>query len=565
MNKELFVAIALGLLCFAQNLYAQVKPLPNNIEAKWGNVRKGASVMEDMNLYLLGSYEEYIYAYRVKTKMTMFTDKNLEKLSIEKYDKTTLTLVEATECDLVGDGEKLDIFIKAQLVTNKVIIIAASQKKGNQAIYGTLFSLESKKVETTKLLLKREFDNKMIHTNEITGSLQALFCTYENDFFLINYSTNLEGGSGTDKYYADMNVIRSRHTNQQLGFHLFDTQLNLVQEYTKPLNENFLTHNDLQITPEGTVLWFCKQYLNDKRGGLSKSIKEFVDNKPNYKFTLIEYKKDKAPAIYSIPALEGNKYVMNDFIKLNYINDTHFNVVGTYDVIDKDGKLSAKDVKLNEYGLFNLTIDKRTSNVVKKIFIPTKDILPPLYDKKRKDYLKGDVKFEPRIHKAWLQEDSSFIYVIQLEGELEISQMTDSRDGSMKFSTIHCGRDLVFCKLTKDGQLVWISKIEKLDGGSVPLLMVKDKTIYYLHNYIMSNFEKKADEELKESSNDYCVAIAEIDIVSGTTNKYILTPQTEKSSIQLSSPENISQTSPTSWVLKCADKKGYIFGILSIK
>jgi hypothetical protein len=112
---------------------------------------------------------------------------------------------------------------------------------------------------------------------------------------------------------------------------------------------------------------------------------------------------------------------------------------------------------------------------------------------------------------------------------------------------------------------VWINKIEKLDGGGKPLLIVKDKTVYYFHNYITSNFEKKADEELKELSNDNCVAIAEINIASGETNRYILTPQTKESSVQVNGSNNIFQISPTSWVLKCADKKGYIFGKLSIK
>jgi hypothetical protein len=62
MNKNIVVVIALVLLCFSQNLYAQVKPLPSNIEATWGEGQNNMLPVDDFSL--LGTQGDYIYGCR---------------------------------------------------------------------------------------------------------------------------------------------------------------------------------------------------------------------------------------------------------------------------------------------------------------------------------------------------------------------------------------------------------------------------------------------------------------------------------------------------------------------
>ncbi len=553
MNKNVLAAIAFVLLCFSQNLYAQVKPLPSNIEATWGelqNAEDGALAIIDY-LNILGTQGNYIYAYREDRKRTFSSAKNLEKLTIERYDKNTLALVEAVDCELVGeDGKKLEIMLQIQMIANKIIVIAASQEKKQQAIYGVVFSLETKRVETKKLLISRTFTGFALSNSIELGSTESLNCSYENNFFLIQY------------HFED------EKEDLQIGFKLFDSNFNLVQEHNKGFDEQALMGvNESKITTEGNVILLCNQYLKKKKKRFGES---FIDKKPNYRFVVIEFKKEKEPALYFISAEEGDKHI--GYMKLNYVSDSHINVAGIYDILDAKGKTTSETFdERNGYGLFNLTIEKQTGNVVKKSFISAESLFLPFYDKETKqgkNYLANRQLYYPSTYKISIQPDSSLLYVTQLEASF-VRERTE----------FNLAKDLVVCKISADGQLVWKSIIEKVQlahwpsyYAHVPKIIIKDGKMYYIYNNVIENFDKKAGQELvtfpktrlgKPVGN--CLALAEIDMTDGQTKQYILNEQTEEVCVFLNVPTTILQTSPTSWILVGTDKKGYRLGRLSIR
>ncbi len=128
---------------------------------------------------------------------------------VEKYDKNSLALLDTVSFDLVADDIKLKTLVKVLLVDTKIIVLAASKADGKQVIYGLILSLESKKVESTKLLFCRKLDGGINNYQDET--IEALSCMYKNRFFLISYTT-----AGKNVWYSN-----------QLGFHLFDIDLNL--------------------------------------------------------------------------------------------------------------------------------------------------------------------------------------------------------------------------------------------------------------------------------------------------------------------------------------------------
>jgi hypothetical protein len=545
MNKNVLAAIAFVLLCFSQNLYAQVAPLPSNIEATWGELqdaKDGVGIIDYLNL--LGKQGDYLYGYR--------EDKNgrgaTKKLTIEKYDKNTLALVEAVDCELVeGNEKKIHSLLKIELIGNKIVVIVASGEDRTRFVHGVVFSLETKKVETKKLLITRTYTGAAIVSATSPVLLTySLSCTYENNFFFF------------PNYFID------EKKDLQIGFHLFDANLNLVQEYNKGLNENSLISLDTKITPEGTVIFLCNQ--KEKKGHA------FIDNKPNYRFVVIEFKKEKEPALWFISAAEGEKHIVDEQIKLNYVSDSHISVAGVCDILDAKGQTTSETFyERNDYGLFSLTIEKKTGIVVKKLFISAESFFLPCYDKKSKqgkNYLKGRRQYYPSIHKISIQPDSSLLYITQLEQSFTQGQ-----------TQFNLAKDLVVCKISAEGQLVWKSIIEKVQldhwpssYAHVPKIIIKDGKMYYIYNNVIENFDKKAGEELVTfpktrlgSPVGNCLAIAEIDLTNGETNKYILTKQTEAACVFLNVPTMILPTSPTSWTLVGKDGKGYRFGRFSIK
>ncbi len=498
--KKLIIFISVLFWTF-QSIHAQKQP--KNIEVKWTKEKKSK---KKFSLKKFIGFDNTGYYVWLSTGSSYSKKDNLLH-----YDKK-FNLDKSAQLNL-GKGSKKKKVFTTLLLNDKLYLFTTFKNRKNKKHTLYLQTVNKKTLQPGKELKKIasiDFGKKLFkNSGEFTIKISK-----DSTKVLVYY-----------------NLPIKKNESEKFGFKVFDQNMNELwqKDVTLPYVNKLFEFESFIVDNQGNVHILGKLY-NEKRMAKRKG-------KVNYKYKILSY-YNKGEELKKYDVRLKDKYINNVHLAINRDNN---NLICAGFYSNKSDYIAS--------GIYYLTIDHKTKNVIKESFKPfDAEFLTQYLKKSKKKKVKKRMKKGKEtgllfyeLNDIITRKDGSVVLIGEYNKIHRYTSTTTDGNGNMRTTTYtnYIFGNIIVVNVTPDGQIQWAQKVPKLqvsvnrEGNFTSFAtMVTDDHIYLIYNDNPKNLLTSKNSKGKiyqlENPRKSIITVATLDNNGKLSRGVIRKPQKSK-------------------------------------
>ncbi|MBI1838186.1 MAG: hypothetical protein HYR91_13065 [Flavobacteriia bacterium] len=477
-----------------------------DLNLKWSDQMEYANGKDGFFSELIGSNENYIYAFFTNISITSAT---YSKIKIVAFDKQTLKKVNSVAIKGYKDNaekksnyKKLKFF-KVQILKNEIYVF------WNQITNTKVEKKEDLFVEVFDLNLDRKTDLKKVFTADLESDVKLA----RNAGSTITILSNKEAGDGIVVGYE----LPQKDDNVQFIYTVLNPDLELeeIKKVDLPIKLNskksYGRTSSYSYGKDGNI--YISSYIT-----LSKEERKEAAKGENLSYCVLSVINPETEDFAKIE-LKKENYNINDFSF--QITESGIKIYGFFCDLEKDPKgysthgifrTKISGENLEDSGIEFTYFDKST---ISKLFEKDKEDLKPVAkkSKKKKAAPSNEEALDPRfgIENIFITDKDEVVLFCSKMRNYSVTTCTSSPNGGGQTCTTryYCEKsNVTVIKLSNEGEIIWASNLDRkmtYSGTSILDLKVifKDNKFYVIYGSAFGVDADKKNGKSRKKMSEY--------------------------------------------------------------